>query len=103
MSGELDHKHRGLHRTLRPVRYLLWLWMTWFLAPPIVGVSMAIVAVFEQVLGGPGGATSTILHDAIPAIMPVWLTGLGVIALIHRLARKIRVELRPKPASGAAR
>ncbi len=82
------------HRTLRSVRYFLWLWMTWFLAPPIVGMSMAIAAVLEQVLDGTGGATFTILNAYIPAIMPVWLTGLIVIALIHHLARRMGAELR---------
>lgn len=94
MSGKSGQGHRTLRRTLRPVRYLLWLWMTWFLAPPIVGMSMAIVAVFEQILGGPDSATFTILNAYIPAIMPVWLTGLIVIALIHHLARRIGAELR---------
>jgi hypothetical protein len=64
---------------------------------------MAIAAVFEEVLGGPGGATFTILNAYIPAIMPIWLTGLIVIALLHRLARKIRIEFRPRQTSGTAR
>ena len=103
MNGKSDSEHRAPHRRVRPVRYLLWLWMTWFLAPPIVGLSMAIAAVLEEVLDGPGEATFTMLNECIPAIMPIWLTGLIVIALLHRLTRKIRNELRPKPASGAAR
>jgi hypothetical protein len=68
--------------------------MTWFLVPPIVGFSMAIAVVLEEAVGGSGSVTFSLLAEHIPAIMPVWLTGLIVIALIHHLARRMGVELR---------
>jgi hypothetical protein len=94
MKGLSCSGHRTSRRTLRPVRYFLWLWMTWFLVPPIVGLSMAIAAVLEAAVGGSGDVMFSLLTEHIPAIMLIWLTGLIVIALIHHLARRLGAELR---------